>query len=53
VMTPSRTVMIEMTMATIGRLMKKFDMAYLPSAFPAGFASAGFPLPVSSGFAPG
>ena len=36
-----------MTMATIGRRMKKFDMGYFFPAFAGGFASAGF---VSAGF---
>jgi hypothetical protein len=33
-------VMIEMTMATIGRRMKKFAMVYFFSAVPAGAAAA-------------
>ncbi len=32
VIAPMITIRIEMTMATIGRLMKKFDMASVPLA---------------------
>ena len=53
VTTPSMTIRIEMTMATIGRRMKNCAMGYFPPAFLAGFASAGFSGPLASAFAAG
>jgi hypothetical protein len=53
VATPNMTVRIEMTMATIGRRMKKFDMAYFPLFFSVVSASAFFSGAFSAGFAPG
>src|SRR5512139_285525 len=52
VTTPSMTVRIEMTMATIGRRMKNCAMGYFPPAFLVGVRSAGFSGTLVSAFAP-
>ena len=38
--TPTMTMMIDITMATMGRLIKNFDMVYLPSLPAYGFSAA-------------